>query len=76
MLKIKKIKTEMFNQIEHMVVHKKCSYIDAVILYCEQNNVEPEQAARIISSNELILAKIQFEAEDLNMIKKANCLPV
>jgi len=70
MLKIKKRKKEMYNEIERFVINKKCTYIDAVILYCELNQIEVEQAASMVSGNEFIKAKIQDEAENLNLIRK------
>jgi len=58
------------------VKDKSCSYIDAVILFCERNNVDVEQAATILSSDKLMIAKIRNEAEDLNFLKKTARLPI
>jgi len=56
--------------IEKMASTKNIPYIDAVLLWCQQNNIEIESAADWIKKSEVIKTKIQAEAEDLNIIKK------
>jgi len=56
--------------IEEIVYMKDISYMDAIIEYCEQNEVEIEVAASLISNN--LKSKIQLEAEDLNFLPKSN----
>ena len=62
--------------IEKLVRTKRVSYMDAILLYCEQNNVEIEVTAKLISG--AIRAKLKVEAEDLNFLPKTNTnkLPV
>lgn len=62
--------------IEKLSKEKKISYIDAIILYCENTGLELEVAAKTITQN--LKTKIKMEAEDLNMMKKKgeNRLPV
>lgn len=63
-------------EIEKIVYDKDVSYMDAVILYCEQTGFEIETSARLISS--ALRSKIQHEAEELNLIVKTgtNKLPI
>ena len=56
--------------IEEIVYMKDISYMDAIIEYCEQNEVEIEVAASLIWNN--LKSKIQLEAEDLNFLPKSN----
>ena len=56
--------------IEEIVYMKDISYMDAIIEYCEQNEVEIEVAASLISNN--LKSKIQLEAEDLNFLPRSN----
>jgi uncharacterized protein YdhG (YjbR/CyaY superfamily) len=65
-----------FNQeIEDFVYETGESYIDAIINFCEKNNVEIESVAKMI--NKVIKAKIESEAEDLNLLTEKLCrLPV
>lgn len=67
---------ELFKQIDEIVRDKKIDYFEAVMLYCERNNLEVEVAASLIKQNPILKAKIQLAAEDLNMIKKTSRLPV
>lgn len=62
--------------IEKIVSKNNISYIDAVILYCEKNNIEIESLAKLIKSNTILKAKIQTEAESLNFLPKSNTLPI
>ena len=51
-------------------------YIDAVIHWCEKNKVEVEYAAALIKKEPAIKAKIQVEAENLNVLKRGARLPI
>ena len=49
--------------------------MDAIVWYCERNDIEVETAAKLINSK--IKQAIALEASDLNMMKeKINSLPV
>jgi len=67
---------ELFKEIDKIVREKSIDYFEAVIYYCEKNKLEVEVAAALIKQNPTLKAKIQLEAEDLNMIKKTTRLPV
>ena len=63
--------------IEGVVKEKRpITYMDAIIWYCEQNNIEIETTSRLISKS--LKEKIQVEAVNLNMLKIPKCgvLPV
>lgn len=57
-------------KIEDIVYMKDIPYMEAVVLYCEENNIELEIAASLISDN--IKYKIQLEAQDLHYLPKSN----
>jgi hypothetical protein len=57
-LDIRKIKAKIFEGIEKYVRDKHCSYIEAVVLFCEKNDIDLEQAASIIQSDELLVARL------------------
>lgn len=67
---IRKIKTELFSEIETLVQDKEIGYIDAAVLYCESNNIDLEQVGNIISANGAMTSKIHDEANALNFLKK------
>jgi len=63
--------------IEGVVKEKRpITYMDAIIWYCEQNNIEIETTSRLISKS--LKEKIQVEAMNANMLKveKSGKLPV
>ena len=63
--------------IEGVVKDKKpITYMDAIIWYCEQNNIEIETTSRLISKS--LKEKIQVEAMNANMLKveKGGKLPI
>lgn len=68
--------TNASREIEELVYMHDIDYIDACIMFCEKNNMEVEQIASIIKSNQNIKSKIQIEAENLNYLKKISRLPL
>jgi hypothetical protein len=73
----KALTTEKFiKDIELLVTKNKLDYLDAVVYYCETNNVEIEAAAMIIRNNVRIKSKLQSECEDLNFLPKRAHLPL
>ena len=62
--------TDFSMKIEEMVWMKDISYMDAVILYCEETGFELELAAKLISG--ALKSKIKIEAEELHYLPKSN----
>lgn len=56
--------------IENLVRDKSVSYMDAIILHCENTGLEVEVAAKLISN--VLKLKIKMEAEELNFLPKSN----
>jgi len=77
-MKISNLKTsaDFVNEIDKLVISKNLNFFDAVIHYCESNNIEIETAAALVKQSTVLKSKIQFEAEELNMIKKKARLPI
>lgn len=62
--------TNFSMEIEEIVYMKDVSYMDAIILFCEEKGYEIELAAKLISG--ALKSKIKLEAEDLNFLPKSN----
>ena len=62
--------TDLSESINTIVKKFGCSYMDAILHYCEENGVEIENIARSIKQNEKIRSSLQIEAEDLNFWPK------
>lgn len=78
-LEIEKIFDKKYNlviDIQNLVEEFDISYIDAVIMYAENNNIDVEVIGEFIKSIPSIQAEIQLEAENLNYIKKTSRLPI
>jgi len=63
-------------ELEELCGSKNIEYIDAVVCWCEKNNLEIEYAADLIKTNPVLKSKIQTEAENLNFIKRVKRLPI
>jgi hypothetical protein len=57
-------------EIEEIVWMKDVSYMDAVILYCEERDMEVEVISKLIAG--ALKSKIKIEAEDLNFLPRSN----
>ena len=54
--------------IEHTVREKRMSYMDAVLDYCKENFLEPEDVASLI--NKSLKDKIEMDFRELNYLPK------
>jgi len=62
-------------KIEQIVqVKKGISYMDAVLKYCEDNDIDPSTVAPMLTK--ALKDKITIEAQNLNIIPKTGQLPV
>jgi hypothetical protein len=70
--KIKNFSSEIYI----MIKEKDMDYIDAVVYWCELNRIEIELAASLVKLDPNLLCEIQFDAENLNYLKKTARLPL
>lgn len=63
-------------EIEQVMVLKKVSFMDAVLVYCETTGMEVEVAGSLIKSSAKLKARIQVDAEDLHFLPKSSKLPI
>jgi len=63
-------------KIEGIVKEKKISHMDAVVWYCDENDLDTSQVSSLISKS--LKEKIQVEATNLRMLKIPRCgvLPI
>ncbi len=63
--------TRFAQQIEELVqVNVEMNYIDAIVYFCEQNNIDVESIPKLISKP--LKEKIKYEAMELNFLKKTS----
>ena len=60
--------------IEELVIAKRMSYLDAVIYYCAEKNIEPELIADNLGDK--IRGELANDAQRLHFIPKCNQLPL
>lgn len=63
-------------EIEKLCKDKNIEYIDAIVYWCQKNNLEVETAAYWIKKDPVMKSKIQVEAENLNILKRGARLPI
>ena len=54
--------------VEKAVLDKKMSYMDAILVICEKNDIDPEGVRKFISAP--IRSKIEAEAKKLNLLPR------
>ena len=60
--------------IEQIVKQTELSYMEAVLDYAKNSEIEPEAVAKML--NQSVKDKIEVEAQNLNMLKKTAKLPI
>ena len=60
--------------IEQIVKDTELSYMEAVLDYAKNSEIEPEAMAKML--NQSIKDKIEVEAQGLNMLKRTAKLPI
>jgi len=60
--------------IEHLAKTSNLTIMDSIIAYCEKYEIEIETASSLISQK--LKQRIRQEAQELNLLPKANTLPV
>lgn len=63
-----KTTNEFSMYIEHYAKEHRMTHLDAVLLYCKENFVEPEDVASLI--NKSLKDKIEMDFRDANMLPK------
>jgi hypothetical protein len=61
-------------EIEHLVSKTDYNYIEAIVEYCKQSGMEIEVASSLVNSN--LKAKLETNAQDLNLLPKSSRLPI
>ena len=60
--------------IENIVKEKSITHMDAVLWYCEQEGLEPDELGTLLSKG--LKEKIEANARELNFLPKQAQLPI
>ena len=72
-MNVELIKTRTPEKIHHAIAHKLAngvSYIDALVDYARENDIEIETVAEIVKKSSTIKEKIRSEAVSMKMVKR------
>jgi len=61
-------------KIEEMVSKGNITYMDAILEYCEQNEMEPDSIAPLVSKP--LKEKLEADARQLNFLPRVATLPI
>lgn len=68
--------SSFIEEVELLRRRGNINWIDAVIGYCENNDVDIEAVGSLIKKNPKLRAAIEQEAEELNFLEKTSRLPI
>ena len=63
-------KEKFAEEIEQIVLNTSMNYIDAIVDYCEKNNIDVESVGKLVSKP--LKDKIKCDAMELNYLKKTS----
>ena len=66
--------SDFYTKIQALVNKTNLTYMDAILHYCDMNEMEPETAAALVNTK--LKAQIREEAENLNFLPKTAKLPL
>lgn len=61
-------KKEFTEQVEKLLIGNRTDVMSAILKVCEQNNLEPESAKRLITPP--LKEKLEAEAKSLNLVNR------
>ena len=70
-------KEEMFKfqeEIEKLISGTDYNYMEAIVEYCNRTGMEIEVASTLVNKD--LKAKIEIDAQELNMLPKTHRLPI
>jgi Phage late-transcription coactivator len=70
----KEEKNKFSTDIEILASKLEITHMEAIMMYCEANALEPEVAGTLV--NEMLRAKIEVEAQNLRYLPRSSSLPI
>lgn len=65
-------KSKFSKLVENEVLEKSIGYMEAILLLCEKNDIDPEDVKKFVSP--VIKSKLEAEAMGLNYLPKTNTI--
>lgn len=71
-----KFTVNISKEIERLLKNPDVDIIDAICHWCAENNVDIDTAAALIKKDQNLKARVQLEAEKLNILPQTAKLPI
>jgi hypothetical protein len=65
----------LFQTLDDLIWDKDLTLMEAIVHYCEENDVDIESIALVIAKSQVLKEQLYIEAEKLKMVEKINRLP-
>lgn len=72
----KKFDANVFSLDIESRVKQGSTYLEAIVEFCEENDVEMMAITSLVKKSEVIKAKLEAECMDLNLLEKSAKLPL
>lgn len=66
---------EFFDAIEDIVWEKDIPYTEAILLYGEEHDIDPDTLGIMVKENQVLMTRVSEEAEKLNLVAKVARFP-
>lgn len=57
-------------EVEKIVIEENCNYIDAIVLFCGENNLEVDSITKLVSKP--LKERLKYDAINLNFMKRSS----
>jgi hypothetical protein len=64
------------SDIQSILKEKDMDYIDAILYWCDKNDVDIDLAASLVKQDANLVHQVQIDAESLNYVKKTARLTI
>lgn len=72
----KKFDSNTFSMAVESKVKKGMGYLEAIISFCEENDMEPTAIGNLVKKSDVIKSKLEAECRDMNLLERTAKLPL
>jgi len=72
----KKFDANTFAMAVESKVKLGMGYLEAILSFCEENDMEPSSIGSLVKKSEVIKAKLEAECKELNLLERTAKLPL
>ena len=72
----KKFDANTFAMAVESKVRMGMGYLEAILSFCEENDMEPSAVGTLVKKSDVIKSKLEAECKDLNLLERTAKLPL